>query len=53
MKQNGDKAIRGLTRRSFIALAAFFATVNLARAAQTNRPNVLFRSAKCWTNSPA
>jgi iduronate 2-sulfatase len=36
------RTISGLARRTFIALAAFFAAVNLARAAQTHRPNVLF-----------
>ena len=30
------------THRAFLALAAFVAAANLARAAQTNRPNVLF-----------
>jgi iduronate 2-sulfatase len=42
MKPHTNKIIRGLTRPAFIAVAAFFAATNQARAAQTNRPNVLF-----------
>jgi iduronate 2-sulfatase len=42
MKLNTNKTFCGRSRRTLIALAAFIAAVNLARAAQTNRPNILF-----------
>ncbi len=42
MKLNTNKTICGLTRRTFIALVAFFAAVNLARATQSDRPNIIF-----------
>jgi arylsulfatase A len=42
MKPNTNRTICGLNRRTFVTLAAFFAAVNLARAAQTNQPNIIF-----------
>ncbi len=42
MKSNTNRRICGLARRTFIALAAFVAAMNLARAGQTNQLNVLF-----------
>jgi len=42
MTKNMNKSTCGLPRRTFIALAAFCAAINLARNAQADRPNIVF-----------